>query len=230
MDNPRLKARGPDGLHHPVELPQPGGRILSALFPGVELGADARHGHIGQVAVDREDLLRLVGQEAAEAHAGVDLDVGLHHGGAGLRRAVEGHARVRRAHGAHHVQVDELLQLRPVRGGAEHQNLLLHKARPAQGGGLGGLADGEAADALLPQQPGQLHQPGPLAVAGEHRVDHGLARPLLDDADVVLYGLPLDDQRFHGPASLSCLVFSIIYSQKVSVNEKGFPLVFRQEK
>ena len=42
--------------------------------------------------------------------------------------------------------------------------------------------------------------------------------------------LPLDDQRFHGPASLSCLVFSIIYSQKVSVNEKGFPLVFRQEK
>ena len=126
--------------------------------------------------------------------------MGLHHGGAGLRRAVEGHARVRRAHGAHHVQVDELLQLRPVHGGAEHQNLLLHKARPAQGGGLGGLADGEAADALLPQQPGQLHQPGPLAVAGEHRVD------------------------------LSCLVFSIIYSQKVSVNEKGFPLVFRQEK
>ena len=91
-------------------------------------------------------------------------------------------------------------------------------------------ADGEAADALLPQQPGQLHQPGTLAVAGEHRVDHGLARPLLNDADVVLYGLPLDDQRFHGPASLSCLVFSIIYSQKVSVNEKGFPLVFRQEK
>ena len=71
MDNPRLKARGPDGLHHPVELPQPGGQILSALFPGVELGADARHGHIGQVAVDREDLLRLVGQEAAEAHASV---------------------------------------------------------------------------------------------------------------------------------------------------------------
>ena len=53
-------------------------------------GSDARHGHIGQVAVDREDLLRLVGQEAAEAHAGVD-NLGGKSFQAAVRLAVELH-------------------------------------------------------------------------------------------------------------------------------------------
>ena len=70
-------------------------------------------------------------------------------------------------------------------------------------------AAGEAADALLPEHPGQLHQPGPVAVAGEHRVDHRLPRPLLDDADVVPQGFPLNDQRFHGPSAFLCVFPSL---------------------
>ena len=209
VDGAGLKPGPPDGVHRPVELLQLGGEIPPVLLAHLDLGADAGDGHVGQVAVHRQDLLRLVGQEAAEAHAGVDLDVGLHHGGALLRRGVEGHARVRRAHGTHHVQLDELCQLLPIHRGAEHEDLLLHKARLPQGGGLRRLADREAADALLPEHPGQLHQPGPVAVAGEHRVDHRLPRPLLDDADVVPQGFPLNDQRFHGPSAFLCVFPSL---------------------
>ena len=51
--------------------------------------------------------------------------------------------------------------------------------------------------------------PGPVAVAGEHRVDHRLPRPLLDDADVVPQGFPLNDQRFHGPSAFLCVFPSL---------------------
>ena len=145
-------------------------------------------------------------QKTAEAHAGVHLDVGLGHGGAVLRQGVEGQARVHGGDGAHHVQVDELLQLRPVHGGAEHQNLLLHKARPAQGGGLGGLADGEAADALGPEQLGHLGDAGAPGVSREDAVDGGPSGTALHHPDVLLYGRLLNDQHPHGTAPFFSLL------------------------
>ena len=116
------------------------------------------------------------------------------------------------AHGADHVEIQQLLQLLPVGGAAEHEDLLLHKARLPQGGGLRHLGHGEAADALGPEGLCQLHQTGSLAVSGDHAVDHGAPRPLLDHGDIILQCIPLDDQGFHGSAAFPWIVLSIIYS------------------
>ena len=199
VDDAGLKPGGVDGLHRPGEVGQLAVQVPAVWLQGVQLGAQAGHRHIGQAAVDRQELFRLGDQKAPEAHARIHLDVGLGNGGAALRHGVEGQPRVHRAHSAHHVQIQQALQLLPVGGGAEHEQLLLHKTRLPQGGGLGHLADGEAADALGPEGAGQLHQAGPLAVPGEHAVDHRLAGPLFHHSDVVFQGVPLDDQRFHGP-------------------------------
>ena len=111
----------------------------------------------------------------------------------GLGHAVEGHAGLRRAHSAHHVQVNELLQLLPVGGGAEHQDLLVHKAGLPQCPGLGHLGYREAADALVPKKLGQGRDAGAPSVPGQHAVDHRPGGPLLDHRQIVLDRRLFDD-------------------------------------
>ena len=206
VDGTRLEPGGVDGLHHLLEEGQLL-RRLPALFPGgVDLGVDAREGHVGEIPVHGQHLLRLGGQEAAVAHAGVHLNVGLHHGGAGLGQAVEGHPRVVGADGALHIEVDELLQLLPVGGGAEHEDLLVHKAGLPQRLGLLRLADGEAADALGPEQLGHLGDAGAPGVSREDAVDGGPSGTALHHPDVLLYGRLLNDQHPHGTAPFFSLL------------------------
>ena len=204
VDDPGLKAGLVYRLHHPVELLELLGGVVPVGVDGVDLGINAREGHVGQIPVDVYDLLRLPGQEAAEAQAGIHLDVGLGHGGAGLRRAVEGEAGVHRAHGAHHIQVQQAVQLLPVGGGAEHENLLVHQTGLAHGLGLLRLGHGKAADALLPEKAGQLRGTRAAAVPGEDPVDGGAARPLFHHGNIVFQGFFLQNQCFHSPR-LACL-------------------------
>ena len=166
---------------------------------GVELGIGAGNGHVGQVLVDGQQLFRLRGQKASQPHAGVHQHVGHGDGGARLRQGVQGHPGLVGADGAHHVQVQQPVQLLRVGGGPEHQNLLLHEARLSQFLGVGDLVDGEVADAVVPQQIGQLHQPGPIAVAEQHGIDGGPRRPLFHGGDVVLDGGFVKDELQHGP-------------------------------
>ncbi len=191
MDHPGLEPGGVDGLHHPLELLQLGGRAPLSARCGVHLGIDAGDGHVGKVAVHGQDLVRLPGEKPSVAHAGVHLNVGLHHGGAGLRQAVERHAGVIGADGTYGVQVDELLQLLPVRRGAEHQDLLVHKASLPQGGGIRGLGHGKAPDPLLPQELCHFEQAGPVGVSGEDGVNGGGARLLLDYGGIAPDGFSL---------------------------------------
>ena len=157
----------------------------------MHLGIDAGDGHVGKVAVHGQDLVRLPGEKPSVAHAGVHLNVGLHHGGAGLRQAVERNAGVIGADGTYGVQVDELLQLLPVRRGAEHQDLLVHKAGLPQGGGIRGLGHGKAPDPLLTQELCHFEQAGPVGVSGEDGVNGGGARLLLDYGGIAPDGFSL---------------------------------------
>ena len=127
--------------------------------------------------------------------------MGLGHGGAALGQAVEGQTCVNGADGAHRVHVHQLLQLLPVGGGAEHEDFLVYKASLAQCGGVRRLGHGKAADALVPQEPGHVHQTGASRVSGEGGVDGGTARPLPDHGDVLLDCLSLYNQGFHGCAA-----------------------------
>jgi len=202
VDKPRLKPGGADGVQHLLELLQllRGGGVVG--LGGVELGVNAAQGHVGQRAVGQQQLLRLGGEESAKAQPGVHLNVGLGDGGAVLRQGVERHAGVHRGDGADHVQVQQPLQLLPVGGGAQHQDLLVHKAGLAQLFGLCHITDGEMADALVPQQLGQRDKARPAPVAGEHGVDHGAFGVLFDDGEVVLECGLLNDQLAHGKRSL----------------------------
>ena len=94
MDGARLKAGGMDGVQHLAELPELCAHLRALGGHGVELGVDAGKGHVGQRAVGQQDLLRLPNQKAAEAHAGVHLDVGLRNGGAVLRHRVQGQSGI----------------------------------------------------------------------------------------------------------------------------------------
>ena len=205
VDGAGLKAGGVDGVQHPLELLELVLRLLAG-WGGVDLGVNAGQGHVGQGAVGQQDLLRLPHQEAAEAHAGVHLDVGLGHGGAVLRQGVEGQARVHGGDGAHHVQVHQPLQHLPVGGGAEHEDLLVHKAGLPQRLGLLRLADGEAADALGPEQLGHLGDAGAPGVSREDAVDGGPSGTALHHPDVLLYGRLLNDQHPHGTAPFFSLL------------------------
>ena len=198
VDQTGLKPGGVDGVQHLVELLELGGYLLlAALWAGVELCVDAGQGHVGQGAVGQENLLRLPYQEAAEAHPRVHLDVGLGHGGAVLRHRVEGQAGIHRGDGAHHVQVHQTLQLLPVYGGPEHQDLLLHEAGLPQFLGLLHAAHGEAAHPLVPEHPGQGDQTGPAAVSGEDAVQGGPRRPLPDHRHVGPDSRFFNDQLSH---------------------------------
>ena len=198
VDDPRLKSGGVDGLQHSLELRKLLNRLGVLGGDGVELGIDARQGHLGQRAVGQQNFFRLTDQETAEAHAGVHLDVGLHHGGAVFRQGVEGQPRIHRGDGEHHVQIQQGFQLLAVGGGAEHQNLLVHEAGPAQSGGLRHLGHGETADTLVPQDVGQGDDPHAPAVVAQHAVDHGAVGLVLDDGQIILNGGFLHDKFSHG--------------------------------
>ena len=198
VDQTGLKPGGVDGVQHLVELLELGGYLLlAALGAGMELGIDAGQGHIGQGAVGQEDLLRLPHQEAAEAHPRVHLNVGLGHGGAVFRHRVQGQAGVHRGDGAHHVQVHQPLQLLPVHGGPEHEDLLVHKAGLPQLLGLLHAAHGKAAHPLVPEHPGQGDQAGPAAVSGEDAVQGGPRRPLPNHRHVGPDSRFFNDQLSH---------------------------------
>ena len=197
MDGARLEAGGVDGIQHLVELLQLAAGLRIVALHAVELSVDALQGHIGQGAVGQEDLFRLVHQKAAEAHAGVHLDVGAGDGGPGLCQGVEGQAGIHGGDGAYHVQVHQVLQLLPVGGGAEHEDLLVHEAGLAQLLRLLHIAHGEAADPLRPEEPGHGNDPRSAAVAGEHPVDDCPLRTFLDDGQVVLDCGLVDDQLAH---------------------------------
>ena len=200
MDRPGLEPRLVDGIQGQLELLQLA-LGLGVVGPGgMELGIHPGQGHVGHGAIGQQQLFRLADQKAPKAHARVHLDVGLGHGGAVARQGVQGHARVHGGDGAHHVQVHQPLQLLPVGGGPEHQDLLVHKARLAQGLGLGDLGHGEAPDALVPQQLGQGGGAHPLPVSGDHAVNGGPGGPVLDDRQVILDGGSVDDQLAHDAA------------------------------
>ena len=170
------------------------------------MGIDAGEGHVGQISIDGEHLVRLPGQKPSVPHAGVHLDVGLHHGGAALRQAVEGQPRVHRPDGAHRVQVHQPLQLLPVGGGAEHEDLLLHQPRLPQVLRRLGGAHRKAADALVPQQLRHLHQARAVGVPSEGGVDHRAAGALLDHRHVLLDRLFLYHQGLHGFPAFPALI------------------------
>ena len=200
VDHPGLESRLVDGIQGLLKLLQLA-LGLGVVGPGgMELGIHPGQGHVGHGAIGQQQLFRLADQKAPKAHARVHLDVGLGHGGAVARQGVQGHARVHGGDGAHHVQVHQPLQLLPVGGGPEHQDLLVHKARLAQGLGLGDLGHGEAPDALVPQQLGQSGGAHPLPVSGDHAVNGGPGGPVLDDRQVILDGGSVDDQLAHDAA------------------------------
>ena len=77
-----------DGLHNLIELIQLFGHIPLLGAGGVDLRVKPRHGYVGQVAVHRQNLVGLIGQETAKAHARVHLNMSLHYSRAALRYAV----------------------------------------------------------------------------------------------------------------------------------------------
>ncbi len=205
VDGARLKPGGVDGVQHLVEPLQLVGALRVPHPHGVELGVDALQGHVGQGAVGQQNLLRLADQKAAKAHTRVHLDVGAGHGGPVFCQGVEGQAGVHRGDGAHHVQVHQLLQLLPVGGGAEHEDLFVLKAGLAQLLRLLHLVHGKAADALRPEELGHGDDARPSAVASEDAVDDRPCGPLFDDGQVVLDRGPLDDQLAHKDSPLLSL-------------------------
>lgn len=167
------------------------------------MGVGACDGHVGQVLEDGEQLLPLAGQEAAEAHAGVHQHMGLPLHPQGLRGGVHGGARLVGADGADGLLAEQGLQLGAVGGGAQHQDGLGLEARLPEAAHVLRLVHGEVVDALLPQEPGQLHQTRAVAVAHQDGEDDRRARPLPDGGDVVLQRRFVKNQLFHSnPSSL----------------------------
>ena len=155
------------------------------------------------IGVLREQLLPLAGQEAAEAHAGVHQHMGLPLHPQGFRGGVHGGARLVGADGADGLQAEQSFQLGAVGGGAQHQDGLGLEARLPEAAHVLRLVHGEVVDALLPQEPGQLHQTRAVAVAHQDGEDDRRARPLPDGGDVVLQRRFVKNQLFHSnPPSL----------------------------
>ena len=204
MDGACLEPGGMYGVHHLAELVQLAGGLRVPRPHGVKLGVDALQRHIGQGAVGQQDFFRFTDQKPAKAHPRVHLDVGAGYGGPVFRQGVEGQAGIHRGDGAHHVQVHQLFQLLPVRCGAEHQDLLVLKARVPQLFGLPHLAHSETADALCPEQPSHGDDAGPAAVSGEYPIDGRARSPFLDDGQVVLHRGLLNHQLAHKNSPL-CL-------------------------
>ena len=75
-----------------------------------------------------------------------------------------------------------------------------------QGGGVRRLGDGEAADALGPEQLGHLGDAGAPGVSREDAVDGGPSGTALHHPDVLLYGRLLNDQHPHGTAPFFSLL------------------------
>lgn len=168
------------------------------------MGVSTGDGHVGQILVDGQQLLPFPGQEAAEAHPGVDEDVGLSLDPQGLGHSVEGGARLVGADGADGTLAQQGLQLAPVGGGAEHQDGLVLEPGVPEAADVLGLVHGEAVDPLGPEEPGQLDEAGAVAVSGQNREDGRLSGPLPDGRNIVFQRCFLKNQLFHVKTTTFC--------------------------
>ena len=197
MDNTRLKLPGADGLQYLMELLQLTDGLRVPHFHGVELGINSLQRHIRQGAVSQQNFLRLAYQKAPKPHPGVHLDMGAGHRSTVFRQCVQGQTGVYRRDCTHYIQVYQLLQFLPVGGGAEHEDLLVHKTGLPQGLSFRHVVDRETTDALCPEQLGHGHDAGTAAVAGEYPIDNRPCRPLLDYGQIVLHCRFINNQLTH---------------------------------
>ena len=148
--------------------------------------------------------MRLAGQKAAKAHAGVDEHMGFRLDAQFFRYGVEGGARLIGTDGTDGALVQQLHQLVSVGGGAEHQNRLLGKPSLTQTGDILCLLHGEMGNALLPQELGQLNETCAVGIAYQNGKYDGRTRPFLNDGGVVLDGGAFKNQLFHGNTTTFC--------------------------
>ncbi len=101
-------------------------------------------------------------------------------------RAAQRHCRVIGAYGGGGQRIYNDLNILSKGGGAQHQNLLLHKSSLPQAGGVPRLGDAEAPHPLLPQQTGHGQQAQTVGVGFEH-CDELAAPGLFADNLEVMY-------------------------------------------
>ena len=121
-----------------------------------------------------------------------------------FRYGVQGGAGLIGTDGADGTLGQQLDQLVPVGGGAEHQDRLLGEPGLTQAGDILRLFHGEVVNALLPQELGQLNETGAVGVAHQNGEYDGRTRPFLDDGGVVLDGGAFKNQLFHGNTTTFC--------------------------
>ena len=168
----------------------------------VEVGKDAADHQILHILVDRDDLVRILRLEAEAAHAGIDAEMDLGHRGAGRGDAVDGNGGFVGADGQDRVEIQQLVDLGGVGGGAEHQDRRVGELT-AKLFDLLDLGDGEPVDAVFMQELGERDHADAVAVALEHAPDRDRTGKAPDRLDVVNQRLALDHVDFHDDTSFS---------------------------
>ena len=192
-----LVSGGGDRLENGLEIRRLLIGLLFVAEGGMQVRIDAGHGDAVHIGIDGENLVELVRQKAIAPHAGVDLDMRLGDGAALGGDAVERGGVILAGDGEGRVQIQQLVNFIGIRGGAEHQDLLLFIARLAQGADLADLCDGEARDTGVAADGRHFQKPEAVAVALEHGDDGGAARAFFDVFQIFAHIGALYDIGFH---------------------------------
>ena len=196
MPHPGINAPGPETLQNLKEGGELGLRRAVLGEGAVEVGVDAPDPEALH-AVDGGGAIQVLRQEAVAAHAGVDLEVDLRHGGALGGDGVQHQGGLQGAHREDEPQVQHGVDLLRVLGLPEHEDGGVGEARLPQGARLPQLGDAEALDAVGRQGPGHGHGAQAVAAALEHGPDGGVPCLLQELFDILRQQLLFYDISFH---------------------------------